>query len=71
MSKLFNSIYRRRDDWNSLPSELKLFEQSQQMNLKTYWTNIGMMKDVNPPLSRYYNLIGVGILAEIYIIILL
>ena len=50
---------------------LKLFEQSQQMILKNYWTNIGMMKDVNPPLRRYYNVIGVGILAEIYIIILL
>ena len=43
-----NFSIRSIDDWNSLPSE-------------GIRTNIGMMKDVNPPLRRYYNVIGVGI----------
>ena len=44
-----NFSIRCIDDWNSH----KLFEQSQQTNLKIYWINIGRMKDTNPHLRRY------------------
>ena len=52
-----NFSIRSIDDWNSLPSEVIRAKSTNAFKR----TNIGMMKDVNPPLRRYYNVIGVGI----------
>ena len=49
-----NFSIRSINDWNILPSEAKSTNEFKR-------TNIEMMKDVNPPLRRYYNVIGVGI----------
>ena len=52
-----NLSIRSIDDWNSLHSEVIRAKSTNAFKR----TNIGMMKDVNPPLRRYYNVIGVGI----------
>ena len=52
-----NLSIRSIDDWNSLPSEVIRAKSTNAFKR----TNIGMMKDVNPPLRRYYNVIGVCI----------